>query len=127
MLTDLIPIQYRMMAAIIGVAVLAAASAVAGAVVEHWRMDAAGQHDIAAEKASYATLLAQHNALKLSTEKQNGAVNLLGAKTEAAEARSEQAEKLAASAIKSAAARVAAAKSSAATTCGGVLRETWGK
>jgi opacity protein-like surface antigen len=125
--TDLIPVQYRVLSALIALAVAMAAAAAAAVVVEHWRMDGDMQRAIATEKASYAVLLAQHNALTISTTKQNGAVDLLAVKADAADQRRALAEKYAAGIIQTKNQRIAEILAGKATTCEGVLRESWGK
>jgi hypothetical protein len=125
--TDLIPVQYRMLAVLFAAAVALAAAAAAGAVINGWRMDGGHQHAIAAEKASYALLLGQYNDLKLKVGTQNAAIDLMAEKTKAAGERRELAEKFAAEAIKGTTARQAAARNSPATNCDGVLREAWGQ
>ncbi len=124
-ITDLIPVQYRMLTALIAVAVALSAAAAVGAVVNGWRMDGDHQRAIAAEKAAYAVLRGQYADLTLKVGAQNAAIDLMTEKTKAAGERRELAEKFAAEAIKGTTARQTSARASQAPNCDGVLREAW--
>lgn len=118
-------IPYRAIGAVIVLAAALATAAAGGAVVNGWRLDGDHQRAIATEKASFATLLAEYNDLKLSTTKQNGAVDILAVKAEASEVRRAQAEKYSAGIVASTERRIADIKASKETTCDGVLRNAW--
>ena len=66
-------------------------------------------------------------ALRASITIQNSAVDAMALSVAAADERRDVAERYAATAIKATGARQASARSSAATTCDGVLREAWGQ
>jgi hypothetical protein len=124
---DITITKYKVIAACIALAVAMAAAAAAGAIINGWRLDGEHQRAIGVEKTSYATLLAQHNDLKIKVEKQNGSVELLASKTESADLRRQQAEKWAAGVVATTNKTIAEIKASKATTCDGVLRDAWGK
>lgn len=126
-LTDMIPVQYRILAAMIALGVALAAAALAGATIEGWRLDGSHQREIATEKASYGLLLGQYNDLRVKTTEQNGAVSVLAEKTKSADERREVAEKYAAGLVQTTERRITEIKASKATTCDGVLRDAWGK
>jgi hypothetical protein len=124
---DITITKYKVIAACIALAVALAGAAAAGAIVNGWRLEGGHQRAIASEKADFATLLAQHNDLKIKVEKQNGSVDLLAAKTESADLRRLQAERYAVGIVATTEKRIAEITVSKATTCDGVLRDAWGK
>jgi hypothetical protein len=119
--------KYKVIAAFIVFTVALAGAAVAGAVVNGWRLDGDHQRAISTERAAFALLLTQYNDLKLKVEKQNGSVDVLNAKTESADLRRVQAERYAVGIVATTEKRIAEIKASKATTCDGVLRDAWGQ
>jgi hypothetical protein len=66
-------------------------------------------------------------ALRAGITLQNSAVDAMALSVKAADDRRDVAERYAVTAIKATGAREVAARTSAATTCDGVLREAWGQ
>lgn len=119
--------KWKAIGAAVAALTLLAAAAGAGAVINGWRLDAAGQRELAGQKGEYANLLARYNVLLLAKAEQNGSISLLAYKTEVADERRQVAERWAASTAQSSDRRIAEIKASTATSCEGVLREAWGK
>lgn len=117
---DLIPLQYRLIASVIALAVALALAAAGGWFVNGWRLD--GQHQRAmSDKQS--DLVAEQGKVR----EQNHAVDLMAKSTEAADLRRKQAERFAADAIRRIDSRSESVSKSDATNCDGVLREAWEK
>jgi hypothetical protein len=119
--------KYKVIVACIALIAALGTAAAAGAMINGWRLDGDHQRAVATEKAAFATLLAQHNDLKIKVERQNGSVDLLAAKTESADLRRVQAERYAVGIVATTEKRIAEIKASKATTCDGVLRDAWGQ
>lgn len=118
-ITSLIPPQYRLAAALTLVVTLCLASAAVGAVVATWRADAGHAAEVAA-------LQRELSDLKLATANQNAAVDVLQAKTEAAEQASDAAQRRLAQAMDLARLRIDEIDGITAKNCAGVLRQYWG-
>lgn len=103
-------------AAVLGLSMVGAA--MAGAVINGWRLDAAHQRALAAEKGG--RVAAEKQLLE-----QSAAVEKLGAAKVAADERRQVAEKFAAAAIAGTKVRAAAVAASQAPDCDGVMREAW--
>lgn len=117
-ITDLVPVQYRMAAMLIGAAVALSASFGAGWAVNGWRMDGGHQRELAAEKGRY-------DLLTEKVREQNAAVATMSTLTVAADQRREVAERFASDVVKGIGRRSASVAASKETTCDGVLREAW--
>lgn len=119
MLTDLIPVQYRIIAMVIGAAIVLTAAAAGGAAVNGWRLDGEHQRAMATEKERYDDLYTK-------VLEQNRAVDALNASTKAADDRRKLAEGYAATLLVRINNRDQAVATSTATTCDGVLKDAWG-
>lgn len=114
----LIPEAYRRLAGIAAFVVLLALAAIAGALVNGWRLDGAHQRELAAKQKDYDELAAK-------VQEQNRGIEALQAKTDAAEGRRQLAELFASGALERAGNRAAGVANSKATSCDGVLKEAW--
>jgi len=119
MLIDLIPVQYRVIAAVAGAAIALCAAAAGGATINGWRLDAEHQRSMTEEKARY-------DALVDTVREQNRAVTAMKASTDAADDRRKLAEQYAAGIITRIGTRTDSVNNSQATNCDGVLRGAWG-
>lgn len=119
MLIDLIPVQYRVIAAVAGAAIALGAAAAGGATINGWRLDAEHQRAMTEQKDRY-------DALSDKVREQNRAVELMQKDTAAADDRRKLAEQYAAGIINRIGTRTDAVNNSKATNCDGVLRDAWG-
>lgn len=101
-------------------AALLIGSALAGAMVNGWRLDGEHQRALSAERAHYAELQAKVNA-------QNAAVQAMGIQAAEADKRRALAESMAKTVLGSIDKRAAAVKASQAPDCAALLRESWGQ
>lgn len=119
MLIDLIPVQYRVIAAVAGAAIALGAAAAGGATINGWRLDSEHQRAMTEQKDRY-------DALADKIREQNRAVELMQKDTAAADERRKLAEQYAAGIINRIGNRTDAVNNSKATNCDGVLRDAWG-
>lgn len=101
------------------VAIALGGAAAGGAAVNGWRLDAAHQKEMTAEKDRY-------DELSDKVREQNRAVEAMGFAKKAADERRDQAERFAAFAMQHINNRDLAVANSKATNCDGVLKEAWG-
>lgn len=115
---NLIPVKYRLLAQVVALLASLAASALAGAVVNGWRLEGAHEEALRAKETAYG-------ALKDKVGEQNLAVGVLSARAEEAEKRRALAQTYAESVLGQIGSRSAAVMASKAADCDGVLREAW--
>jgi anti-sigma factor RsiW len=116
---DLIPSPYRLLAGAIFALAVITGSALAGAMVNGWRLERAHLKELAVKQQEYDALLDK-------VREQNQAIATLSAVAQNADSLRKEAEKRAAVVIKGIDKRSAAVAGSNAKDCDGVLREAWG-
>jgi hypothetical protein len=116
---DLIPSPYRLLAGAVFALTVIVGSALAGAMVNGWRLERVHLKELAVKQQEYDALLDK-------VREQNQAIATLSAVAQNADSLRKEAEKHAAVVIKGIDKRAAAVAGSSATNCDGVLREAWG-
>ena len=127
MLLDLIPAQYRIVALGVALAVACAASAAGGAVVAGWKADADHSEVLQDLNGQIQQLKDDKHELELSIAKQNTAIEVAKAKTDAATEAKAAAEKHAEEMAVLSASRIRKLESilQSATSGGEVLSSYW--
>ncbi len=124
---DFIPMQYRLIAAIAALAIVAAVSATAGAKIATWKAEASCAESRQELTDKVATLTAEVEALKTAVAKANEALAIAKERSDAIEMVQVEAVKVAALKAQSSQERLDRLKAeyAKATTCGEVLNSYW--
>lgn len=122
---SLIPVQFRLAAAVAALVAAFAAGGMAGATVATWRAEAGFSGERQACATAAADQAQQITDMRVKITEQNGKVALLEADTKAAETARDQAQQFADTLAAFSKSRMDKLQSALAQSCGDVTRNYW--